>query len=277
MGPEGEVYSEVGHDVSNFEEGLRKVITAILNVYRRPETLEKQIHALRSQTIPPKHIWIWQNKAPEKVKIKSPKKCVHVNSNYNFFYHGRFALALLAQAYTEYVAIFDDDIIPGNRWLENCLSCMEKQPGLYVGVGTRINTPEFQGNKRRWHGWRDPNEQIIELDYGGHAWFLKSEWLRCFWQEEQVCFDNAEDIQLSFALQKNMGLPTFVPPHPVNDTSLWSNTAGWDYGRSGKASHRNPATGIKPKEWFAQRRKIEQECIRRGWRPMYMREEGRND
>ena len=39
-------------------------------------------------------------------------------SSDNAYFHARFALALLAQ--TEYVAIFDDDSIPGPEWFENC-------------------------------------------------------------------------------------------------------------------------------------------------------------
>ena len=247
------------------------MITAILNIYRRPELLESQITALQNQTVPPRHIWIWQNKAPEKIKIKRPPGTVLVKSNFNFLYHGRFALALLAQAYTEYVAIFDDDIIPGTQWLENCLICMEKQPGLYIGTGNRLLPAESEGQKRKWFGWRDPHDEIEEVDYGGHCWFLKSEWLRYFWGEEQVCWDNAEDIQLSFALQKNGGIHTYAPPHPPDDMKMWSNIAGWKYGKTKVASHKSPPNDLTRREWFQQRRKVEQECIRRGWRPMYLR------
>ena len=35
--------------------------TVILTLYRRPQNLARQIEALRSQTFPPKEIWIWIN------------------------------------------------------------------------------------------------------------------------------------------------------------------------------------------------------------------------
>jgi hypothetical protein len=247
------------------------MITAILNVYRRPELLAKQVELLKKQSRRPDHIWVWQNKAPEKIDIRTPKRCVHVQSNFNFLYHGRFALALLAQRHSEYVAIFDDDIMPGSRWLENCLTSMEEKPGLYVATGNRLLPNEFEGQKRPWFGWRGPSDVIEEVDYGGHCWFLKSDWLRFFWGETPISLENAEDIQLSFALQKNAGIHTYTPPHPEGYPDLWSNTVGWKYGKSKVASHKKPPTGITKRDWFRQRRQIEQECIKRGWKPMYMR------
>lgn len=252
------------------------MITAILNVYRRPELLAKQVACLRNQTYPPDHIWIWQNKAPERIDLKIPKGCVHVQSSHNFLYHGRFALALLTSPRSEYIAVFDDDIIPGSRWLENCLTSMMEKPGLYVATGNRLLPNEFEGQKRPWFGWRGPSDVIEEVDYGGHCWFLKSDWLRFFWGEAPISLENAEDIQLSFALQKNAGIHTYTPPHPEGYPDLWSNTVGWKYGKSKVASHKKPPTGITKRDWFRQRRQIEQECIKRGWKPMYMRvkEEG---
>ncbi len=250
------------------------MITAILNVYCRPELLAKQVDLLRRQTYPPEQIWIWQNQSPTPVDVRIPKGCVHVRSNRNFLYHGRFTLGLLAQLKSEYIAFFDDDIMPGSRWLENCLTSMQERPGLYVATGNRLLPNEFEGQKRSWFGWRGPSDQIEEVDYGGHCWFLKTAWLRAFWGEEPISLENAEDIQLSFALQKHLGLHTYAPPHPEGCLDLWSNTAGWKYGKSKVASHKKPPTGIAKKAWFRQRRQIEQECIRRGWRPMYLRQQG---
>ena len=52
--------------------------------------------------------------------------------NTNFGVWARFAFAL--NALGTYVCIFDDDTIPGRKWLENCLTESKKQRGLY---GTR--------------------------------------------------------------------------------------------------------------------------------------------
>ena len=38
-------------------------ITAVLNVYKRPHTLVKQLYAIQNQSIPPENIIIWKNYA----------------------------------------------------------------------------------------------------------------------------------------------------------------------------------------------------------------------
>ena len=90
--------------------------TVILTLYRRPQNLARQIEALRSQTLPPKEIWIWIND-----HVDNSDLCFDyldcdriIDSSYNFKFFGRFAAALLAD--TKYIAIFDDDTIPGEKW-----------------------------------------------------------------------------------------------------------------------------------------------------------------
>jgi len=249
-------------------------ITVILNAYSRPEAYPFQLGAINNQTVQPRHIWTWQNRAPKKeLHFLRPPKSVLVNSSFNFLFHGRFALGLLAQGRTEYLAFLDDDTIPGKRWFENCLACMKQRPGLMVGSGHCLLPPDQDQKGRHWVGWRGPNEQITEVDYGGHAWFMRTEWLRLFWAFEPVTLENGEDIQMSAALQYLGGIPTYVPPHPLNNKDLWCNTIGWHFGRTKYAAHKNPAGGETVKEWRAFRRQIELELIEKGrWQPMYMRE-----
>jgi hypothetical protein len=85
----------------------------------------------------------------------------------NAYFHGRFALALLAT--TEYVAIFDDDSIPGCDWFANCLETMARTPGILGTNGEDIELaarawrlaairsycpPHPAGDPRRWGSTR---------------------------------------------------------------------------------------------------------------------------
>ena len=88
------------------------MITAILTGYNRPKNIPLQVKALKGQTVPPKEIMLWYNKGEvPPFQVDDSIKAVYSNSNFKF--HGRFAFALLAK--TKYVAIFDDDTIPGKK------------------------------------------------------------------------------------------------------------------------------------------------------------------
>jgi hypothetical protein len=98
-------------------------------------------------------------------------------------------------------------------------------PGLLGTRGLLFST------KHSYAGYSEvgvyaPNEEIQRADIVGHAWFFKREWLGAFWGEYGNRFPedlSGEDIHFSYAIQKVMGLNTFVPPHPVNDEELWGS------------------------------------------------------
>lgn len=121
------------------------MITAIMTGYERPQYLEEQLKALQQQTVAPTDIMLWYNQGsvPQHAPLPGVKT---VSCNYNFMFHGRYALALLAQ--TQYVAIFDDDTIPGPRWFENCLETMKTHPGILGTAGIRLTQACYAGYER---------------------------------------------------------------------------------------------------------------------------------
>lgn len=110
------------------------MITAIMTGYDRPQYLQEQLKAIREQSVPPEDIMLWYNQGT--TPQAPPSGIKTILCNHNFKYHGRFALALLAK--TEYVAIFDDDTIPGPKWFEQCLSTMKTHEGILGTAGIRL-------------------------------------------------------------------------------------------------------------------------------------------
>lgn len=214
-------------------------ITAILNGYKRPECIKEQLIALNSQTILPDEILLWYNH-PEDSDIdyelvNNVRCCV---SNINLGVWARFSYALNSK--TKYVCVFDDDIIPGNRWFENCLKTIKNVNGLLGGVGLLY----LNKDKKYINSYYDPyirfgwidnginNIETVEVDFVGHAWFFEREWLSYFWRElpDKEYIFCGEDMHFSFMLQKYANIHTYVPPHPPDDRSLWSNIIGGKYG-----------------------------------------------
>ena len=203
-------------------------VSVVMNLYRRPETLEMQLNAIENQTHKPKEILLYQDGTGDTFKIsESIKKRFNIIeiSPVNRGVWERFRFA--KKASSSYVCIFDDDTIPGKSWLENCWEQMQEQEGLYGTIGIVLNEPEFYpyGDYIRI-GWDNNNTSRCQVDFVGHSWFFKREWINYIFidtEEMQALKVAGEDIAFSFKLQKH-GIKTFVPPHPPSMKELWGAT-----------------------------------------------------
>ena len=214
-------------------------ITAIINVYKRPQTVDIQIDAIRSQTIKPDCIFIWNNgnKIIDLTKYKHMPDVRVFDNNFNFGVWSRFLIGFLAP--TKYICIFDDDTIPGNRWFENCITSMNIKEALYGTIGVIFSEEEKYNHLKRY-GWDGNRDTTTPVDIVGHSWFFKKEWLSYFVRESPQVYEkisNGEDIHFSFMLQKYANIQTLVPKHPSNDLSLWGSQpkTAWKLGCDGNS------------------------------------------
>jgi len=194
----------------------------VLNVFKRPESFNLQLGAVLNQTVKPNQIFVWEN-GEASVPSGLARDLIHVRSSRNLGVWSRFALALNSNA--DYICILDDDTIPGRRWVENCLASMRQKEGLYGARGLRFES-KYSYSLYEEFGVHNPNDSVEIVDIVGHAWFFRREWLAAYWGEYINAFDEAlagEDMHFSFALQKTLGLPTLVPPHPQNNLEFWGS------------------------------------------------------
>ena len=219
-------------------------ISVVLNCYKRPHTIKMQYEAITNQTLQPKNIFIWQNKGDyenfKPLDLEVANNCATAVSNANFGVWSRFAYALNCR--TKYVCVFDDDTIPGKKWLENCYNTIQEHEGLLGTIGVIFQDLDYINFKR--HGWDQPNEKTEKVDIVGHSWFFKREWLGAYWREGEMPLHylSGEDIHFSYALQKYLNINTYVPPHPVNDQEMWgsySKELAWKLGTESVAISRN--------------------------------------
>lgn len=238
------------------------MISVILNVYRRPHNLKKQLDIILSQSIQvkPENIHVWYNDAgviqnyPEDSSIKT------YTSSWNTKFWGRFTAALMCR--TEYVAVIDDDIFCEKDWFKNCLDTISNPATRGILGGSGIILPETgytrHHTKVGWNGLRLDSAQ--EVDLVGHAWFFRQEWAKYLWQESPATWDNGEDIMFSYLAQKYGGIKTFVPPHPSGNRALWSAA----YSASRDAGSDAAATSLGGGH-IKQRDVCVEHCKRRGW------------
>lgn len=212
------------------------MITVVLNGYRRGERLNEQYNALQSQTVKPTNIILWYNHPGDDVKINYELggNIPSAYCNYNFGVWARFYYAM--NATTPYVCIFDDDTIPGSRWLENCMETMKTHEGLLGTVGLLYPNPLPLSETSYYehyirYGWVTNNDEVKQVDLVGHSWFFKREWLSYFTRElpNPIYTTCGEDMHFSYMLQKYAGINTYVPPHPTHNKELWGSVRG-EYG-----------------------------------------------
>ena len=218
-------------------------ITAIINVFRRGHVLDTQINFIRCQSIPPKSIIIWNNgnRNIDLTKYKNDPYFKVFDCNYNSGVWSRFLISQLAD--TEYICIFDDDTIPCHNWFKNCIDCMAEKEALYGTIGVIFKDTNKYDVLRRygWDSMNDGNNTTSKpVDIVGHSWFFKKDWISYFTREPPKVnefFCVGEDITFSFMLQKYANIPTYVPPHPSNDLSLFGSIpqSAWEYGCDGNS------------------------------------------
>ena len=237
-------------------------ITVILNAYRRPYNLKMQIEAIRNQTVKPKQIWLWINahEDNEGFDFKSLDVDKIFHNDFNWKFYGRFAGALLAD--TEYLALFDDDTVPGSKWLENCMNTMQTHEGILGSAGVILNDIYYVRHDRC--GWPSHNPEVTEVDLVGHAWFFKREWLKYLWQEKPTTWDNGEDIQFAFMAKIHGGIPTYCPPHPSDDREMHGSILGNELGIDNKATSTN--SNVSHQQFFSERDMCVQAGLRKGWK-----------
>jgi hypothetical protein len=206
-------------------------VTAIINGFKRPQNVDHIIMSLLCQSVRVDDILVWWNDPCCAQQSRYTKHVKSIISSYNFGVWARFSLALNTSS--DHIVIFDDDTIPGSRWIENCLN--HEQLGLLGTIGLIYkNRVRYMDHVR--YGWANPNEDPIHVDIVGHSWFFRREWLPFYFRElrPQVGFELfGEDIHFSYILQKYCNIPTYVPPHPSNNMSLWGSL----YGGLGTDSH----------------------------------------
>lgn len=235
--------------------------SVVLTGYNRPEYLQEQVDAVNSQTIKPKDIYIWYNKPFDQIgdKISGIK---YIASEHNFSFWGRFFVSQALNS--EYISFFDDDTIPGKKWIESCFDNFKRNPGIYGGNGILLKEESYRPNQSV--GWKSKNKKTTEVDLVGHAWFFKKEYLKYFWLEQPITYETGEDIFFSYMCQKYAGIKTFVPPHLEGKKEYWSSVKGGKYGDDKNASYK-----VNRERHYELRNSLVRGYIKRGWKPVCTR------
>lgn len=227
-------------------------IDVVLTCYKRPQVLAQQLEAVKNQTLKPRRIFLYQDGIDGYYKVELNDKilsrfdaCKISLTNGGVWKRFEFAEEICK---SPYVCIFDDDTIPGARWLENCHMNMMQQRGIYVTNGVLVRNFKDYKEDRIWVGVYNPNFKTCAVDFGGHAWFFERQcltWMLAVPWREKYKFVG-EDMTISAAAKKH-GVGTYTPQHPKKIFSIWGSLPefAFKYGSSEVGVSANPSNSNK--------------------------------
>lgn len=211
------------------------------------------VAAVRSQTIEPRHVVVWQNESTAAAR----RDWILCGDNWGVW--PRLFVGLLLDV--EYIALFDDDSVPGDCWFENCLDTLKKiGPSLLGSCGVAF--PTGQRQPAIGIGWKHPTTHIVMADIVGHAWFFPKgllAGLSAFASENSLPFDHGEDYLLAY-LAKKAGWHVACPPHPTDNKRLWGSLRGHELGSDDVALWKQEGAEAKKAAWH-------QKMLDLGWKP----------
>ena len=270
--------------MAKFEPPLRKnSIAVILTQYLRPY-IRQQLEGLQKQTLRPDHIYIVQNAPEEHIRkmiragtwsipsisklLKDFPEVRHLDyRNLNSKFFGRFALPLILR--TDYVMIIDDDLVPGPKYIEETLKLSLQHNAIVCETGRLFRPdPEDPGNGSNFSVGvvTAPLEIPVEVDFGGHIWFLKREWIHYMWALEPVSLLTCEDAHLSISAYLLGNITTYIPAQPKGQKQYWGASYEVHKGRDIVAQSKNRARYPQ-----GTRTEILRYWVRKGWRPAVTR------
>lgn len=181
-------------------------VAVILTQYKRNH-VEQQLVALQNQTLNVDTIVVFQNEAHVDIHhLKNKYNFKHVLSDINTKYFGRFAFGFSLDA--DIIIVMDDDIIPGRNFVNNFVEQCIQLNGIIGGNG-RIavlnkNKTLIQPNDTCF------TKQPVKVDFVGHAWCIKKEWLYYMFSAAPFTYDTGEDMHLCFSSKLFGGINSYM-------------------------------------------------------------------
>jgi len=209
----------------------------VLTQYKR-NNLEKQLIQINSQTIKPDYIVVFQNENHIDIsELKKTYNFIHIKSDYNTKFFGRFAACFTFPV--DICIVMDDDIIPGNNCLNNYISQCVNLNSIIGGNGRMRFNSSIPKNKHPSDiGVR--TEPII-VDYVGHLWCFKKEWLYHMFSIPPYTYDTGEDMHLCFSSRLIGGISSYTARQLTNKDmcDITNNSLACDEHSSFKKTSNN--------------------------------------
>ena len=193
--------------------------------------LSQQLEALRRQTVSPAAVWCHV----DGVHNHDEKTLSRLTVCRTTVKVGRyFRLELARSVATRWVAVLDEDTIPGPRWLEHAINTLESGhrditaregeepefgPGVIAAAGSTVVDPSLQQALRQT-GPEMPREDQELVSFGRQGWVFHPEFARLASAMPRAGIGPTAFAMAMGAAAWNMALPTLVLPYGM-DRADW--------------------------------------------------------
>lgn len=204
-----------GYDFYKFKE--KGECAAIITLWKRKDYLEEQLEALKNQTKKVSSILIVKNENHFEIDDKLVDKygLKIISSDINSLYT-RWIIGYLLDE--DYIYVLDDDVIPGEKWVEISINALKKYNALVGPSGRKA----VLNNDPAWKSVETFDGQDQLCDWVCNSYFFKREWIKFIvsaerYRNTQKTFD---DIQLATTLKIFGGINCVVPGQSKSDLSI---------------------------------------------------------
>ena len=188
-----------------------KEYIAVLSLWKRGHWLEEQLECLRSQSTPPKEIWLcWgvnsKNKDFEDTDLyKKFDKVYKVDDGGSCC--SRYEMC--KQEEGQYFLILDDDMFPTDNYMERCVTFIKNHGEHQIGSSGRI----FSGDKyfpNRTVGSYNYHHTDTLVHIGTNGHFVSNHAINCFLDNHNFEDKWGDDIALGLLNWYHRKVPTVV-------------------------------------------------------------------
>lgn len=229
-------------------------LLVVLTQYKRNH-LERQLIQIKKQTIQPDYLVVFQNENHVNINnLKEKYDFIHIKSDYNTKYFGRFACCFSFPV--DICMILDDDIIPGDNCLKNYMDQCINLNAIIGGNGRIGMNNSNKANLKKPSDCGIKNTATL-VDFVGHLWCFKKEWLHYMFSIKPFTYDTGEDMHLCFTSKVLGNIDSYIAKQcsSVDMCDITNNQLACDQHSSFKVT--SPELRSNVEKYFIDNYKLE--------------------
>lgn len=197
-------------------------LSVIMSYSARPQLVEKQQRLMSAQSVRALASMVWVNPS-DRIRMSGPTlaliaKLPNVQPTVDFGPWMRWGIAAMCN--TEFVAVFDDDCLPGPRWIESAIARLQQASEHTVIAAAGMLYSSDNADDVRLVGPEAPPSSEVEVDVGRGAWIMRTSTARLIVAKARANDVLSTGIHIASVAQ-DQGALTIVLPYPRENHATW--------------------------------------------------------